>query len=264
MFSPSFMDAMEGAAAVAAAAAAGVNVLSPPGLYDITSPFTPSHSHNQSFSIPSAVPHTQGMGLFGAGALVSPLGGEAHDHGNSAPLPSALPPGRSAIGGMEDFSAGLNISMNAVAAAAVAAMGGSYDGGVHHRSSSSASAFSRVHAGSDEVSQLLYASSSGVQQPSGLGIDIGTSFASFAAIPGLDHFTSSSLSLQSTLDHSRLSSAACSSGLMVSSPVVTTGAAEHPLVSPQAAPAHAVRSPIAAPKRSRKRAATVADIHSEC
>ncbi|KAJ2699791.1 hypothetical protein H4R19_005512, partial [Coemansia spiralis] len=256
------MDAMEGAAAAAAAAAASAS--SPHGLYDITSPFPPTPSHHHSFSIPSAVPHAQSMGLFGSGPLVGPFGSEAHDHGSSAPQPSAFPPGRAAIGGMDDFSAGLNISMNAVAAAAVAAMGGPYDSGVHHRSSSSASAFSRVHPGSDDVSQLLYASSSAAQQPSGLGIDIGTTFASFANIPGLDQFSPSSLSLHGPLGHARFSSATSSAGLMVSSPVMTTGMAEYQTGSPHAAHAHAMRSPAAVPKRSRKRAATVADIPSEC
>ncbi|KAJ1736274.1 hypothetical protein LPJ61_000058 [Coemansia biformis] len=260
MFSPSFMDAMESAAA---AAAAGV---SPPQMfYNVTSPYTPSQSHHNSFTIPSTAPHTQGMDFFSTGPLIAPFSSEVPDHGTAGPAVSAAAPARASICGMDDFSAGLNISMNAVAAAAaVAAMGGPYDGGAHHRSSSSASAFSRAHQGSDDVSQLLYGGSGAATQPSGLGIDISTTLASFANIPGLDHFSSPSLSLHGSLGHARFSSAVGAPGLMVSSPILTAGVMDCLGPSPNAAAAHAIKSPAAAPKRSRKRAATVANIGSEC
>ncbi|KAJ2665252.1 hypothetical protein IW148_001724 [Coemansia sp. RSA 1199] len=259
MFSPSFMDAMEGAAA---AVAAGMS--SPPMFYNVTSPYTPGHSHHHSFSLPGAVSQGQHADIFSPGSLAGTFGSEALDHNAVSPSMSTAyraPSGPQPRGNMDDFSAGLNISMNAAAAAAMAAaMGGSYDSNVHQRSTSSASAFSRVPQSGGDMSQLLYGSAP--QAPAGLGLDISTTLASFANIPGLDHFSSAPLSLQGTIDHSRFSSVAGSFGMTVSSPVVTTSI-DYAGASPAVGPARIVKSPLTMARKSRKRAATVANIRSD-
>ncbi|KAJ2454947.1 hypothetical protein EV183_001208 [Coemansia sp. RSA 2336] len=162
MFSPSFMDAMEGAAA-AAAAAAGMS--SPPMFYNVTSPYTPGNSsHHHSFSLPGAVAQGPQADIFSPGSLVNTFGNEGLDHGtNNHPATSSAYTAASTQqqhqhgqASMDDFSAGLNISMNAAAAAAMAAaMGGTYDGG-DGRSTTTASAFSRVPQSNGDMSHLLY------------------------------------------------------------------------------------------------------------
>ncbi|PIA19120.1 LAG1-DNAbind-domain-containing protein [Coemansia reversa NRRL 1564] len=270
MFSPSFMDAMEGAAAAAAAAAAA-GMSSPPMFYNVASPYTPATSHNHSFSLPGAVPQGHGAEFFSSGSLVGSFGGEAADHSTASPPTSiahhasTVAQRGSTIHSVEDFSTGLNISMNAVAAAAAASIGSPYDQGAHHRSSSSASAFSRVPNGSDSMAQLLYGAPSAVQQPHGLGIDIGTTLASFTHIPGLDQFSSAPLSVHNSMDDPQFSSTmGGTSTLTVSSPIVTTGMSENMLTSPAVGNGRRVKTPATTSKRSRKRAATVANIQTEC
>ncbi|KAJ2649350.1 hypothetical protein IWW40_003197 [Coemansia sp. RSA 1250] len=261
MFSPSFMDAMEGAAA-AAAAAAGMS--SPPMFYNVTSPYTPGNSsHHHSFSLPGAVAQGPQTDIFSPGSLVNTFGSEGLDHGASNPATSPAYTAASTQQqhgqvSMEDFSAGLNISMNAAAAAAMAAaMGGSYDGG-DGRSTTTASAFSRVPQNNGDMSHLLY-SGAGSSTGNGLGLDIATTLGPFGSIPGLEHFSGSgALSLQGSIDHGRFTSVA-GPGLAISSPVVTASDAA------AAAPAtRIVKSPLAAgARRSRKRAATVANIRTD-
>ncbi|KAJ2801717.1 hypothetical protein H4R20_003566, partial [Coemansia guatemalensis] len=270
MFSPSFMDAMEGAAAAAAAAAAA-GMSSPPMFYNVASPYTPGTSHHHSFSLPGAVPQGHGAELFSPGSFVGSFGGETADHSTASPPTSVAHHASSAaqrgntIHSVEDFSAGLNISMNAVAAAAAASIGSPYDQNAHHRSSSSASAFSRVPNGSESMTQLLYGSHNSVQQSHGLGIDIGTTLASFTHIPGLDQFSAAPLSAHNSMDHARFSSTmGGTSSLTVSSPIATTGMPENMVTSPVVGNGRRLRTPSTAPKRSRKRAATVANIRTEC
>ncbi|KAJ2338812.1 hypothetical protein GGF43_006798, partial [Coemansia sp. RSA 2618] len=85
MFSPSFVDAMEGAAA-AAAAAAGMS--SPSMFYNVASPYTPGHSHHHSFSLPGAVPQGQPADLFSPGSLAGTFSSEALDHSAVSPAMS--------------------------------------------------------------------------------------------------------------------------------------------------------------------------------
>ncbi|KAJ2852657.1 hypothetical protein IWW36_000014 [Coemansia brasiliensis] len=261
MFSPSFMDAMEGAAA-AAAAVAGMS--SPPMFYNVTSPYTPGHSsHHHSFSLPGAVAQGPQTDIFSPGSLANTFGGEGLDHGTSNPATSLAYTGASTQQhgrvSMEDFSAGLNISMNAAAAAAMAAaMGSTYDGS-DGRATSTASAFSRVPQGNSDMSHLLY-SSAGGGTGSGLGLDISTTLGPFGNIPGLEQFSGpGALSLQGSFDQGRFTSVAGPPGLAISSPVVTASDAA------AAAPAtRIVKSPLAAGgRKSRKRAATVANIRTD-
>ncbi|KAJ2163164.1 hypothetical protein GGF46_000093 [Coemansia sp. RSA 552] len=264
MFSPSFMDAVEGAAAAAAAAAAGVS--SP--FYNVASPYTPGgHSHHHSFSIPGAVPQGHGAAdIFSPGSLTGTFRSDTADSGVSGPSVA----GMTSNGTIDDFSAGLNITMNAVAAAA-AAMGGPYDGSAHHRSSPNTSAFSRVPQGAEDMSHLLYGANHNAaqsqhqhsqhSQSGGLGIDINaTTLAGLTNIPGFDQFPPASLSLGGSIDHGRFSSVGGPQPpLTISSPIVTAGVADT-----AGAPPHMVKSPMAAPRKSRKRAATVANIRSGC
>ncbi|KAJ2035640.1 hypothetical protein H4S04_008931, partial [Coemansia sp. S16] len=123
---------MEGAAAAVAAG------MSSPMFYSVASPYTPIHAHHHSFSMPSGAQqgHSTG-GMFHSGLSVGTFGGgetSSLDHN-----PTSL----SSVGSAEDFSAGLQISMNAAVAAAMSNAGSYDDNSTHNRSGSNASAFSR-------------------------------------------------------------------------------------------------------------------------
>ncbi|KAJ2104062.1 hypothetical protein IW146_008727, partial [Coemansia sp. RSA 922] len=270
MFSPSFMDAMEGAAAAAAAG------MSSPMFYSVASPYTPIHAHHHSFSMPSGAQqgHSTG-GMFHSGLSVGTFGGgetSSLDH-NSTSL--------SSVGSAEDFSAGLQISMNAAVAAAMSNAGSYDDNSTHNRSGSNASAFSRVQQGASGVSQML----GGGQPNGGLNMDIGTTLASFANIPGLEPFPSASMERRQTFasgDHHHHSSTPFGmlstepSSMFHSMDAALHGSAGAPLMgiagslthdglitSPAMESAAGMQSPTAAARRSRKRAATVSAIRNE-
>ncbi|KAJ1824835.1 hypothetical protein LPJ60_000444 [Coemansia sp. RSA 2675] len=282
MFSPSFMDAMEGAAAAVAAG------MSSPMFYSVATPYTPIHAHHHSFSMPSGAQqgHSAG-GMFHPGLSVGAFGGSeaaSLDH-NSGSLGS--------VGSTEDFSAGLQISMNAAMAAAMSNAGSYDDSSSHHRSGSSASAFSRVQQGASGVSQML----SGGQPNGGLNMDIGTTLASFTNIPGLEPFPSASMERRQTFasgDHHHhhhhhnstpfgmlstepssmfhsmdvATAAAAAAALHSSAGAPLMGIAnslthEGLLTSPSMESANGLQSPAAAARRSRKRAATVSAIHND-
>ncbi|KAJ2226452.1 hypothetical protein IWW45_007453, partial [Coemansia sp. RSA 485] len=320
MFSPSFANAMESAAAAstmegaaAAAAAAAVAGMSPPSIfYNAASPYTPGHAHHHSFSMPGTTQQRQSTGLFDAGAPAGSFAREisdtGHAHGSSgAAIPHSIGPAASfrtttsassgGIGADDDYSVGLQITMNAAMAAA---MSGSFDENSHNRNSSTASAFSRVQIPGN-VPQMIGNNNIGTgQTPTGLGLDISTTFASFANIPGFDAFSSAPLdrqhsfsqglahngcagasygilssepallgsmdpaaSLHTAVSHSRFISAAGSSFVSSASP--SNSAMENPITSPVAGGSHgSVCSPApAGTKRSRKRAATVSTIRAE-
>ncbi|KAJ2381287.1 hypothetical protein GGI05_006035, partial [Coemansia sp. RSA 2603] len=211
MFSPSFANAMDSAAAAAAAAAA--TCMSPPSVfYNTTSPYTPGHAYHHSFSMPGTTQHRHSVSIFDtSGASVGSYASDVMEHhvgaaGQSGTgIPQALSTATSfrtntmtsSVAGTaeEDYSVGLQISMNAAVAAA---MNGSYDENTHNRSSSTASAFSRVQ-GPGGASQMMPA---GSQNPTGLGLDINTTLASFANIPGLEPFPSAPLDRHHSFSHS--------------------------------------------------------------
>ncbi|KAJ1819565.1 hypothetical protein LPJ75_001167, partial [Coemansia sp. RSA 2598] len=305
MFSPSFANAMESAAAAntmegaaAAAAAAAVAGMSSPSIfYNATSPYTPGHAHHHSFSMPGTTQQRQGAGIFNASNAVGPSGAAIpHSIGAAASFRTNTSASSGGIGADDDYSVGLQITMNAAMAAA---MGGSFDESSHNRNASTASAFSRVHA-PPSVSQMISNGIGADQTPAGLGLDISTTFASFANIPGLDAFPSAPLdrqhsfsqglphgdcasasygtlsteptflgsmdpaaSLHTAVSHSRFISAAGSSFVSSASP--STSAMENLVTSPVVSGSHgSVRSPApAGTKKSRKRAATVSTIRAE-
>ncbi|KAJ2640462.1 hypothetical protein GGF40_000110 [Coemansia sp. RSA 1286] len=320
MFSPSFANAMESAAAAstmegaaAAAAAAAVAGMSSPSIfYNAASPYTPGHAHHHSFSMPGTTQQRQNTGLFDTGAPAGSFAREisdtGHAHGSSgAAIPHSIGPAASfrtntsassgGIGADDDYSMGLQITMNAAMAAA---MSGSFDENSHNRNSSTASAFSRVQIPGN-VPQMIGNNNIGTgQTPTGLGLDISTTFASFANIPGFDAFPSAPLdrqhnfsqglahndcagasygilssepallgsmdpaaSLHTAVSHSRFISAAGSSFVSSASP--SNSAMENPITSPVAGGSHgSVCSPApAGTKKSRKRAATVSTIRAE-
>ncbi|KAJ1947642.1 hypothetical protein GGF37_000225 [Kickxella alabastrina] len=303
MFSPSFANAIEGASA------AGMS--SPSMFYNVTSPYTPSHAHHHSFSMPNTSQQKPNTSVFDAGASVGSFGSDHIDqHNVNSPSVAAIAQslnsaasfrhhGASSSNGPmntdEDYSVGLQISMNAAVAAA---MSGSFDQSAHNRSSSNASAFSRVQAASN-VSQLLCGGVSIGQSSNGLDLDISTTLASFANIPGLVPFSSASMdrqnlfahglvggdcngstygimssepslfhsidtsaSLQNAINHNRFMSAASSSLINSGSPMAS--AMESIITSPAASSARSgVRSPVTGPKKSRKRAATISTVRPE-
>ncbi|KAJ1773808.1 hypothetical protein IW140_000218 [Coemansia sp. RSA 1813] len=320
MFSPSFMDAMEGAAAAAAVAAA-VSMSSPPMVYNVASPYTPGHSHNATHHNGFPVPcsgtqqqhhqHQQGQStaefLHGAAntaidaenSTISP-GSTAMSSTLNATMLRSNTVGSSVSGGFgsaEDFTAGLHINMNA---AAVAAMGSSYDDGASN--AGAGSAFSRVQDAGD-MSQLLCSSGSMPGQTiAGMDLTMGSSFAPFTNIPGLEQFSpnpwdrqnlflntgaainngdiGSSYGMMTTdpsLLHSMDGSVMLHDGSasdnsrfsLACGPAATLGAisavgCDVSIASPLASAKNTKpRSPVAIPKRSRKRAATVANIHSQ-
>ncbi|KAJ1725516.1 hypothetical protein LPJ53_000331 [Coemansia erecta] len=313
MFSPSFANAMDSAAAAADGAAAAV--MSPPSIfYNTTSPYTPSHAYHHSFSMPGTTQHRHSVSIFDAsGTSVGSFASDAMEHHSGAAghtgagIPQALSTATSfrtntmtsSAGGAaeEDYSVGLQISMNAAVAAA---MNGGYNESSHNRSSSTASAFSRVHAHGG-ASQMMAA---GSQNPTGLGLDINTTLASFANIPGLEPFPSASLDRQHSFAHSLAGgdSASNAYGIMSTEPsslfspmdpTATLNAAvgqnrfvqavnggnmmatdspmasvmENMIASPIVGRVRdGVRSPVAGSSKrsSRKRAATVATIRTDC
>ncbi|KAJ2883108.1 hypothetical protein FB639_002242, partial [Coemansia asiatica] len=317
MFSPSFANSMEGAAA-AAAAVAGMS--SPSVFYNAASPYTPSHAHHHSFSMPGTTQQRQSTSIFDPSAAVGSFARETVDAGNNAASSSGaiIPPSIGQVASFrtntsassngigaadDDYSVGLQITMNAAMAAA---MGGSFDEGSHNRNSSNASAFSRVQVPSS-VPQMIGNSIGSGQNTTGLGLDMSTTFASFANIPGLDAFPSAPLdrqhnfsqglsnsdyanasygtlsteptflgsmdpaaSLHTAASHCRFISAVGSSFVSSASP--STSAMENFVTSPvvSGGGSHgSVGSPAPAgtTKKSRKRAATVstirADVHQQ-
>ncbi|KAJ2841478.1 hypothetical protein GGI22_007877, partial [Coemansia erecta] len=197
MFSPSFMDAMEGAATAAAAVvAAAASMSSPPMMYNATSPYTPGHPHHHSFSMPASglqqQQQQQGHGAAGflngaANTAISPRSADMSSALNATMLRSNTV-GSSAsggFGGAEDFTAGLHINMNAAAAAA--AMASSFDDGTSN--AGAGSAFSRVQDAGD-MSQLLCTSEAmSGQIIAGMDLTMGSGFAPFTNIQGLEHFS---------------------------------------------------------------------------
>ncbi|KAJ2625872.1 hypothetical protein GGI26_000335 [Coemansia sp. RSA 1358] len=304
MFSPSFMNAMEDAAAAAVAAAAGMS--SPSMFYNVASPYTPNqahHGHHHSFSMPSTA--QQGPNAtagFFAGATPSSVGTFGADCiANGAMLRSNTVGSASSggIGNAEDFSAGLQITMNAAAVAAATAMGSSYDDNANNAGSAAASAFSRIQD-ADSMSQLLCTSAGMSQQTAtSMDLNIGTTLTPFTSIHGLEHFSPVAWDRQSIFlgNGTSMGSNSVGSpyGILTSDPaflrsmdgstMLPNGAADHIQFSPAVGPAaalgttmagadmavyspvaatnsSAIRSPVAIPKRSRKRAATVANIRS--
>ncbi|KAJ2889621.1 hypothetical protein IWW38_004598, partial [Coemansia aciculifera] len=280
MFSPSFMDAMDGAAAAAMAAG-----MSSPGMfYSVGSPYTPIQAHHHTFSMPSGAQQGQG-GMFHSGLS---FGGESSslEHNNNATSSSttaaaaaaAISHGLSSVGSADDFSAGLQISMNAAVAAAMSSTGSYDDSSAHHRSGSNASAFSRVQQqqGASSVAQMLCDS----QSNGGLGMDINTTLASFTNMPVLEPFPSASLERRQTFasgDHyhhnntpfGMLSTEPTSMFHSMDAAASVAAAALHDSLahdrligSPGLEAAPSMQSPTAA-RRSRKRAATVSSIRTE-
>ncbi|KAJ2746576.1 hypothetical protein GGI20_001225 [Coemansia sp. BCRC 34301] len=285
MFSPSFMDAMDGAAAAMA-----VGMSSPSIFYSVASPYTPIHAHHHhSFSMPSGA---QQGGMFHSGLS---FGGEtqSHDHsGNNNPgspsttaaaaAAAAISHSLSSVGSTEDFTAGLQISMNAAVAAAMSSTGSYDDSSAHHRSGSNASAFSRVQQqqqqqqqqGASSVSQMLC----GGQSNGTLGMDIDTTLASFANMPGLEPFPPASMERRQTFasgDHYHHSNAPF--GMLSTGPssvfhpmdtaasaaaAALHGSLTHDVLiaSPALESAAGMQSPA---RRSRKRAATVSSIRTD-
>ncbi|KAJ2005003.1 hypothetical protein H4R26_002188 [Coemansia thaxteri] len=310
MFSPSFMDAMEGAAGMPA------GMSSPSMFYSVASPYTPIHAHHHSFSMPNAAQQGHGMGIFHTGLPVGSFGSSdvpmdqgpaslataatiaPHSLGSVGTFGSdSAAVGASTIGSAEDFSAGLQISMNAAVAAALNNPASYDDSSAPNQGASNASAFSRVQQqGSSGVSQLL-----GGGQPGnrGLSMDISTTLASFANIPGLESFPPAPMERRQTFAGSNHNSTPF--GMLSTEPSAmfhTMDAATSALhggsvVSPHYAPSTAgaqlmgiagslahgglVASPapepaasscmqspaVAAIRRSRKRAATVSGTRTE-
>ncbi|KAJ1796448.1 hypothetical protein LPJ59_003742, partial [Coemansia sp. RSA 2399] len=306
MFSPSFMDAMEGAATAAAVVAAAASMSSPPMLYNVTSPYTHGHPHHHSFSMPVSgmqQQHQQRHSAAGflngaANAAISPGSTDMSSALNATMLRSNTV-GSSAsggFGGAEDFTAGLHINMNAAAAAA--AMASSFDDGTSN--AGAGSAFSRVQDAGD-MSQLLCTSGAmSGQVIAGMDLTMGSGFAPFTNIQGLEHFSPNPwdrqnifLNTSAALNSSDIGT---SYGMMTTEPsllrnmdgsvVLQDGAPNNPqfalacgsaavmgatsavgydasITSPLVgAKTNKPRSPTAMQKRSRKRAATVANIHS--
>ncbi|KAJ2438080.1 hypothetical protein GGF42_008416, partial [Coemansia sp. RSA 2424] len=278
MFSPSFMDAMDGAAA---AMAAGMS--SPSMFYSVGSPYTPihAHHHHHSFSMPSGGgggAHHQGQGAGGGGGMF--LDHSSTSSGSPATTAAAAAAAVAAaaishslgsVGSADDFSAGLQISMNAAVAAAMSnssSSTGAYDDGSahhHHRSGSSASsAFSRVQAQQAQA-----------QAQQGAGMDIGSTLASFGSMAGLDAFPAASLERRQTFasgDHYH--HGATPFGLLATSMALTAAmagggggdaAALHGALAAHDALAAspALDASPAAARRARKRAATVASMRTE-
>ncbi|KAJ2556487.1 hypothetical protein EV175_001972 [Coemansia sp. RSA 1933] len=198
------------------------------------------------------------------------------------------------FGGADDFTAGLQINMNAAATA----IASSFDDGTG--TTGAGSAFSRVHD-AGYMSQIL-GTSGGMpgQTIAGADLTMGSSFAPFTNIQGLDHFspnmwdrqniflnTSTALSssdigpsynmiatdpslirgidgsvmLQDGASGNSQFSMACGSAAAMgaTSAIGYDVALTSPMVD---AKVNKPRSPAAMQKRSRKRAATVANIHS--
>ncbi|KAJ2665096.1 hypothetical protein IWW48_000363 [Coemansia sp. RSA 1200] len=298
MFSPSFMDAMEGAAA-AAAAAAGMS--SPPMIYNVTSPYASSqphngahhhHHHHHSFSASGSGTQNQGpgtVGFFSNAASVAML--RSNTVGSSA---------SGGFGSAEDFTSGLQINMNAAAVAAANAIGSSFDNGT--RNAGSGSAFSKVHDTGD-MSQLLCSSGSmpGQAIPN-MDLALSSTFAPFTSIPGLEQFSPNPWDRQGIFlsPSAAMSTTGVGSsyGMMTADPlllrgmdgtaILQDGSLDHSQFAPAYGPAETTnasstaeacdnsitsplastkgnkpRSPSTVSKKSRKRAATVANIHSQ-
>ncbi|KAJ2723633.1 hypothetical protein GGI07_002515 [Coemansia sp. Benny D115] len=305
MFSPSFASAMEGAAA-----SAGMS--SPAVFYNVASPFTPGHAHHHSFSMPGSTQQAHSSGMFDTGASMASFAVDSIDHNHVAsPATHGLPPSISAassfrhgtaassnagIGGDEDYSMGLQISMNAAMAAT---MNGSFDPNSHNRNGSSSSAFSRVQGAAD-VSHILGGNVSAAQHVNGLGLDISTTLSSLAHIHGMESFSSATLdrqnafatslaggdcsvgsygamssepsslfhpvdhtmSLQNAVKHTRFAHMGAGPLAGTASPLASAldTSMASPLLSNSRA---ALRSPANGTKRSRKRAATVSTIRTD-
>ncbi|KAJ2441027.1 hypothetical protein GGF42_007430, partial [Coemansia sp. RSA 2424] len=268
MFSPSFMDAMDGAAA---AMAAGMS--SPSSMfYSVASPYTPihAHHHHHSFSMPSGGGAHQGQGAGGGGGMFldhssTGSGSPATTAAAAAAVAAAAAISHSfgSVSSADDFSAGLQISMNAAVAAAMSSSStGAYDdGSTHHRSGSSASsAFSRVQAQQAQAQQ-------------GAGMDIGSTLGSFGSMAGLDAFPTASLERRQTFasgDHYH--HGATPFGLLATSMALTTAmagggdaAALHGVLAAHDAltASPALDASPAAARRARKRAATVASMRAD-
>ncbi|KAJ1737168.1 hypothetical protein LPJ72_000744 [Coemansia sp. Benny D160-2] len=211
--------------------------------------------------------------------------------------------GSSASGGFgsaEDFTSGLQINMNAAAVAAASAIGSSFDNGTSN--AGSGSAFSKVQDTGD-MSQLLCSSGSMPGQAiANMDLALSSTFAPFASIPGLEQFspnpwdrqgiflspsaaisttgvgssygmmTADPLLLRSmdgaailpdgSLDHSQFAPAY--GPAETTSALATAEAHGNPITSPLASTkGNKPRSPSTVSKKSRKRAATVANIHSQ-
>ncbi|KAJ2333162.1 hypothetical protein GGH92_008696, partial [Coemansia sp. RSA 2673] len=280
------------------------------------SPYTPIHAHHHSFSMPNAAQQGHGMGIFHTGLPVGSFGSSdvpmdqgpaslataatiaPHSLGSVGTFGSdSAAVGARTIGFAEDFSAGLQISMNAAVAAALNNPASYDDSSAPNQGASNASAFSRVQQqGSSGVSQLL-----GGGQPGnrGLSLDISTTLASFANIPGLESFPPAPMERRQTFAGSNHNSTPF--GMLSTEPSAmfhTMDAATSALhggsvVSPHYAPSTAgaqlmgiagslahgglVASPapepaasscmqspaVAAIRRSRKRAATVSGTRTE-
>ncbi|KAI8324884.1 LAG1-DNAbind-domain-containing protein [Martensiomyces pterosporus] len=313
MFTPSFMDAVEGAAAAAA------GMTSPSVFYSGASPYTHEHSHHHSFSLPSSsMHHSQGTSIFNtdSAAASGSFGSDSVDPATISGASNAAsahslgagvfgqgsatgPNGDGGMGAGDDYSAGLHISMNAAAvAAAAAAIGGSasYDDGPANSGAPGTSAFSRVQSAGN-ATHLLGSSGPSQQAAAGdLGLDINTTLASFASIPGLEPFPTASMDhsfvnstgsgdcgpymtmssepalfhsmdpsaahLHHSADHTHFASAAGPGPLNI--PGAMVHASGNHMTSPVVGPSASFHSPAVPPRRSRKRAATASSIRSEC
>ncbi|KAJ1659505.1 hypothetical protein GGF38_004068, partial [Coemansia sp. RSA 25] len=237
----------------------------------VASPYTPIHAHHHSFSMPSGGggggAHHQGQGAGGGGMFLDHSSTGSGSPATTAAAAAAISHSLGSVGSADDFSAGLQISMNAAVAAAMSSSSstGAYDDGSahHHRSGSSASsAFSRVQAQQAQAQQ-------------GAGMDIGSTLASFGSMAGLDAFPAASLERRQTFasgDHYH--HGATPFGLLATSMALTAAmagggggdaAALHGALAAHDALAAspALDASPAAARRARKRAATVASMRTE-